>query len=46
MKIDHIGSIGVDLKLSIDDLIWEIHKLREEVDRLKKFVNLPEKNKK
>lgn len=44
MKIDTLGSVEFDLTEAIKDLIYNIKTIKEDVDEIKKQLNLPQKN--
>jgi len=43
MDIDILGSIEFDLTEATKDLIYNIKSLKEDVEMIKKHLNLPEK---
>jgi len=42
MKIDYLGSVEFDLTEAIKDLLYNIKSIKEDVDIIKKHLNLPE----
>lgn len=43
MKIDTLGSVEFDLTEAIKDLVYSIKSIKEDVDAIKKTLNLPQK---
>jgi len=42
MKIDYLGSVEFDLTEAIKDLIYNIKSIQNDIDNIKKHLNLPE----